>query len=114
MIYYIVWIFQQAGLSESAALTSASIQYALLVVMTVPALLFADKWSRRKTMMIGSFTMAFWLYTEGALMAVYGHAVPGGINGNTTLTWTVDSPKVSKAIIACSYLFVCCFSVTWG
>jgi hypothetical protein len=55
--------------------------------MTIPALLFMDKWPRRRVMMAGSFLMAMWLFTEGAIMAVYGHAVPGGVDGVTTVTW---------------------------
>ena len=39
-------------------------------------------------------------------MAVYGHAVPGGVNGVTTVTWIVPGASPSKAIIACSYLFI--------
>ena len=56
--------------------------------------------------MTGSFIMAVWLFTEGALMATYGHSVPGGLNGVSTVTWVVQSKQASRAIIACSYLFI--------
>ena len=103
-----------AGLSGNFALIAASIQYVINVVMTLPALLFMDRWPRRKVMMIGSFVMATWLFIEAALMASYGHAVPGGLNGISSVTWTVDNHAASKAIIACSYLFIATYATTWG
>lgn len=102
-----------AGLGKNT-LVIASIQYVINVVMTLPALAFMDKWPRRKVMMIGSCGMAIWLFTEGALMASYGHAVPGGLNGVSTVTWTVGNSAASKAIIACSYLFIATYATTWG
>ena len=39
-------------------------------------------------------------------MAVYGHAVPGGFDDVSTVTWIVPGSAPSKAIIACSYLFI--------
>lgn len=82
--------------------------------MTVPAILFIDKWPRRRVMIAGSFLMAVFMFTEGALSAVYGHAVPGGLNGVTTVTWVVPHASASKAIIACSYLFIAAYAPTWG
>lgn len=114
MMYYIVYIFQMAGLSGNFTLIAGSIQYVINVAMTVPALLFMDRWPRRKVMMIGSLLMAFWLFTEAGLMASNGHAVPGGLNGVSSVTWVVDNSSASKAIIACSYLFIASYAVTWG
>lgn len=114
MVYYIVYIFQMAGLTENTTLTAASIQYILMVAMTIPSLLWADKWPRRQTMMVGSFSLTVFLFTESALMAVYGHAVPEGVNGVKTVSWVVDGAVPSRAIIACSYLFVVFFAPTWG
>ena len=84
------------------------------VVMTIPALLLMDKWPRRRVMMAGSFLLAMWLFTEGAVTAVYGHAVPGGVDGVSTVTWIVPHAGASKAIIACSYLFIASYASTWG
>ncbi|KFY45526.1 hypothetical protein V494_00904 [Pseudogymnoascus sp. VKM F-4513 (FW-928)] len=114
MMFYIVYIFQMAGLTGNNALISASIQYIINVVMTVPALLFMDRWPRRKVMMSGSFILAVLLFTEAAIMATYGEPVPGGLNGVPTVTWVVRNKKASKAIIACSYLFIATYAPTWG
>lgn len=103
-----------AGLTGNNTLVAASIQYVINVAMTVPALLFMDRLPRRRLMMSGSFIMAFWLFTEGALMAVYGHSVPGGLNGVSSVTWVVPSKNASRSIIACSYLFIATYACTWG
>lgn len=114
LMYYIVYIFQMAGLTGQNALVSASIQYVINMVMTVPALLFIDKMPRRTVMMAGSLMMAVWLYTTGAVMATHGHVVPGGLNGTAVVTWVVPGTGASKAVIACSYLFVATYACTWG
>lgn len=56
--------------------------------------------------------MALWLFIVGGVMGNYGNAVPS-IQGNSNLTWEVTGPA-SKAVIACTYLFVATFAPTWG
>lgn len=113
-MYYIVYVFQMAGRTGSVALLSASIQYVINVVMTVPALVFVDKLPRRTVMMGGSLMMAVWLFATGGIMAARGHAIPGGLHGSPTVTWEVTDDTSSKAIIALSYLFVATYATTWG
>ncbi|KAK2590457.1 hypothetical protein QQS21_011858 [Conoideocrella luteorostrata] len=113
-MYYITFLFQMAGLSGTNNLTISSIQYIINTVMTVPALLFIDRLPRRKVMMTGSALMAILLFIGGAVMATQGHAVPGGLKGNSTITWVIEGGGASKAIIACSYLFIATFACTWG
>ena len=43
MVYYIVYIFEMAGLTGNNTLVSASIQYVINVITTIPALLFMDR-----------------------------------------------------------------------
>ena len=104
-----------AGLSGNNLLVSSSIQYVINVVMTVPALLFVDRWGRRPTLLVGAALMATWLFANGGILASYGHwAGPGGVGGNTPeASWEVKGPA-SKAVIACSYLFVASYAPTWG
>lgn len=42
MMYYIVYVFQMAGLTGNTNLTSSSIQYVINFVMTIPAILWVD------------------------------------------------------------------------
>ena len=111
MMLYLTYVFQMAGVSGNVALISNGIQYAINVVMTIPALLWVDKWGRRPTLLVGSTFMTIWLFAVAGLMANYGHYYDDP--NNSVVRWTVAGPA-SKAIIACSYLFVASFAPTWG
>ncbi|CAO3563744.1 unnamed protein product [Mortierella alpina] len=113
-MYYIVFIFQGAGITgQNANLQASSIQYVLNVVMTIPAILFIDKWGRRPVLLLGSTFMALWLFLIGGLMGKYGS--PLALDANQTTTWAIQgNDAASRAVIACSYLFVCSFAISWG
>lgn len=111
MMYYLSYVFQMAGISGNIALISNGIQYVINVVMTVPALLYVDRWGRRPTLLVGSTLMTIWLFAVAGLMASYGHY--WGDSGNSVVRWKVQG-HASKAVIACSYLFVASFAPTWG
>ncbi|KAK3816916.1 MAG: general substrate transporter [Linnemannia elongata] len=112
-MYYIVFIFQGAGITgQNANLQASSIQYILNVVMTIPAILFIDRWGRRPVLLIGSTFMALWLFLIGGLMGRFGSPTA---TDNQTTTWAIkDNDSASHAVIACSYLFVCSFAISWG
>lgn len=114
LIYYIVYIFQMAGIQGNTNLAVSSIQYVINVVMTIPALLLLDRLPRRTVMISGSLVMASLLFITAGLMGSYGHAMPDGLDGTATVTWTLDAGGASKAIIACTYLFIATFATTWG
>ncbi|KAF8947867.1 hypothetical protein BGZ47_007535 [Haplosporangium gracile] len=113
-MYYIVFIFQGAGITgQNATLQASSIQYVLNVVMTIPAILFIDRWGRRPVLLIGSTFMALWLFLIGGLMGRFGG--PTTSADNKTTTWAIqNNDPASHAVIACSYLFVCSFAISWG
>lgn len=113
MMYYISYVFTMAGL-EDTLLVSSSIQYVINVIMTIPALLFVDRWGRRPTLLIGAALMMTWLFANAGILASYGHyAGPQGVNGIKEASWEVRG-AASKGIIACSYLFVASYAPTWG
>jgi MFS family permease len=101
-----------AGIADE--LLTASIQYIINVAMTLPAILYLDKFGRRPALLCGSFMMAVWLYTTGALQASYGNPNPDTTDRD--ISWVVprEHSAVSKGIVACSYLFVATFATTWG
>ncbi|MCJ1474843.1 hypothetical protein MMC13_003503 [Lambiella insularis] len=114
MMYYITYVFTMAGLTGNNLLLSSSIQYIINVVMTIPALLYVDRWGRRPTLLIGALLMMTWLFADAGLLASYGQpAPPGGVGGTPEASWSVTGPP-SKAVIACSYLFVASYAPTWG
>jgi len=116
MMYYIVYIFDMAGYSGNANLVSSSIQYVINMIMTIPALIFIDRWGRRPLLLIGAALMMTWLFATAGLLATYSIAQPDGVDGNPNVTIRIPSSNkhAAKAVIACSYLFVASFAPTWG
>lgn len=111
MMYYIVYIMKGAGIGNE--LLTSSIQYIINVALTLPAILFLDKWGRRPSMLLGSFGMMSFLLISGGLQAGYG--MPNPDKTDKSISWIVrDHQSVSKGIVACSYLFVATFATTWG
>ncbi|KAI0533716.1 general substrate transporter [Xylaria digitata] len=111
MMYYVVYIME--GAQIASPLTTASIQYVINVVLTLPAILYLDRFGRRSALIVGAFFMMIFLFISGGLQAVYGQ--PNDGMGDRDITWIVqDKPNVSKGIVAASYLFVATFATTWG
>lgn len=58
--------------------------------------------------------MATWLFANAGILAVYGtDPGPNGVGGIPEASVRV-SGAASKAVIACSYLFVASYAPTWG
>ncbi|KAI7400527.1 general substrate transporter [Hortaea werneckii] len=117
MMYYITYVFAMAGLSGNNLLVSSSIQYVINVVMTVPALIWVDRIGRRPTLLLGSTLMSIWLWCNAGILGGAGEYQPNGIEtdqGRLEVAKILVSGSASKAVIACSYLFVASFAVTWG
>ncbi|KAF2687507.1 general substrate transporter [Lentithecium fluviatile CBS 122367] len=112
MMYYIVYIMKGAGIADE--LLTASIQYIINVALTLPAILWLDRFGRRPALLIGSFLMMSWLFISGALQGAYGNPNPD--TEDNDISWVIpkEHTSVSKAIVACSYLFVASFATTWG
>ncbi|KIK95552.1 hypothetical protein PAXRUDRAFT_32925 [Paxillus rubicundulus Ve08.2h10] len=112
MMYYIVYVFQGAGLTgRRVNLIADSVQYVLNVAFTVPAILYIDRWGRRPLLIAGSILMGFFLCLVGGLQGGYG--AWGNIDGSSV--WIITGHgSVTNAVIVCSYLFVSSFAVTIG
>ncbi|KAK9244438.1 general substrate transporter [Lipomyces tetrasporus] len=110
MMYYIVYIFSSASVENSTR--ASSIQYVVNVVMTIPSILWTDRWGRRPTLLIGSVVMAFWLSLIGGLLMRYGEPNP---IASQPYTWIIiGHPTATRCILACSYLAVATFALSWG
>lgn len=96
-MYYITYVFQMAGQTGSVLLLSSSIQYIINVVMTVPALLFMDRWGRRPTMLIGAALMASFMFINGGLVSSGVHH-PGGFFGTREVTYTLSGSRATALI----------------
>ncbi|KAI7574407.1 hypothetical protein KC343_g23109, partial [Hortaea werneckii] len=113
MMYYIAYIFTMAGYQGNSALLASSIQYIINVVMTVPALLFMDRWGRRPTLLIGAFLMMTFMFANAGMMGATGEVVPNGIDNVKAQSMRVSGAP-AKGLIACTYLFVASYAPTWG
>lgn len=111
IMFYVVLLFKQAGIGDSqeATLLASGINYVINVVMTIPAILFVDKWGRRPTMVAGASFMSIFLWIVGGIMATGDWYV--GDDGK----WAMHiSSSKSNGMVACVYLFVASFATTWG
>ncbi|KAL6903909.1 general substrate transporter [Trichoderma evansii] len=112
MLYYLVYIFNMAGMSGNAALTSSIIQYVIFLVTTGGVLFVIDRMGRRWLLIVGAIICGIIHFTVGAIMAVYGHHVDS-VDGIDILKWQISGPP-AKAVIALCYIFVGVYGVTWA
>lgn len=114
MMYYIVYIFQMAGISGNANLIASSIQFILNSATTIPALLLMDKIGRRPLLLGGALFMMIWQFSVAGLLATYSE--PWADSGNSSVNIRIpDSHRsAARGVIASCYLFVVSFAMSWG
>ncbi|KAL1870004.1 hypothetical protein VTK73DRAFT_2847 [Phialemonium thermophilum] len=112
MLYYLVYIFNMAGLSGNVALTSSIIQYVIFLVTTGGMLPIIDRIGRRWLLVVGAIICMILHFATGAIMVSYGHHVDS-VDGNDILKWEI-SGRPAKAIIALAYIFVGVYGLTWA
>ncbi|RFU25791.1 hypothetical protein B7463_g10559, partial [Scytalidium lignicola] len=97
IMYYAVFLFQQAGISGTAAsLLANGLQGLVLNIFTLPNMYWMDKWGRRIPMIIGGV----------------GHPVYNELTKKTDFTFS--SKAASNATIAFVYIYVMVFALTWA
>ena len=100
-VKYAPLLFAQAGLASSEASFLASGVSAIVIFsVTVPALLFSDKWGRRHSTIYGGLGISFTMFLIGGLYA--GNAVHN------------DSGAGRWVVIVSIYLFIAIFSISWA
>ncbi|BGP41793.1 hypothetical protein JCM10449v2_005784 [Rhodotorula kratochvilovae] len=114
MMYYIVYVFQGAGLTgRRNNLIASGVQYVLHAFATIPAVVWADKWGRRRMAIYGMLFMSTCLFSVGGIMASFGQ--PLSTSSSATVQWSiVGHTNARNAVIVLSYLFVCAFSFSYG
>ena len=78
-----------------------------------------DKWGRRPTLLLGSFAMMSLLLISGSIQGAFGHPVENSKSSSDpqpAITWAMPPNDGSRtnAVVACSYLFVATFAISWG
>ncbi|KAL2836801.1 general substrate transporter [Aspergillus pseudodeflectus] len=111
-MYYVVYIFQQAGMTGDTSLYSSIIQYVIFLVTTGVILPYIDRIGRRLLLISGAIASMALHFAIAGTMATYGNPVDS-INGNENLKWEVKG-AAGKGVIACSYIFVGVYGLTWA
>lgn len=109
--FYLVYVFEMAGLTGQIALILNGVQYIINALVTVPALLYMDRRGRRATLLVGSTFMAIFLFAVAGLMSAYGRYTD--TSSNAVVRWKVEG-LASRAVIASCYLFGAAYSMTYG
>ncbi|KAL9640008.1 MAG: hypothetical protein Q9204_000879 [Flavoplaca sp. TL-2023a] len=101
ILYYAPIIFQQAGItSQKSSFIASGVTAIVIVVVTIPATLKADSWSRRMQTILGGCLISGCLFLIGILYASNAvHQTSGSAR------WVV---------IVTIYAYVISFCVTWG
>ncbi|KAE8368804.1 general substrate transporter [Aspergillus caelatus] len=101
VLYYAPLLFQQAGLASTDASFFASGVSALVIFgVTIPALIWADKWGRRHSTIYGGIGLSVTMFLMGALYA--GNAVHSSTGAGR---WVV---------IVSIYIFAVIYSLSWA
>ncbi|PYH47020.1 sugar porter family MFS transporter [Aspergillus saccharolyticus JOP 1030-1] len=120
-MYYVVYVFDMAGMecqkanekqSGNTTLYSSAIQYVIFLVTTGIILPFIDRIGRRPLLMTGSILCMALHFATAGIMASYGHHVDS-VAGNSNLKWSITGAP-GKGVIACSYIFVGVYGLTWA
>ncbi|KAJ0299615.1 hypothetical protein COL5a_000138 [Colletotrichum fioriniae] len=111
-LYYIIFLFNMAGMSGNVALTSSIIQYVIFLVTTGAILPIIDRLGRRPLLIGGAIICCIIHFTTGAVMKVHGNPVDS-VNGDDNLKWEVTGAP-AKGVIALSYIFVGVYGLTWA
>lgn len=102
-MYYVVYIFQMAGLEGNTNLYSSAIQYVIFLVTTGAMLPIIDRIGRRQLLLGGAIICMILHYTTAGVMAIHGEHVPD-VFGNENLRLRIEGAS-GKAVIALSYIF---------
>lgn len=95
---YAPLLFKQAGLESSPASFFASgVSGIVILMVSVPALLFADKWNRRASALVGGVGLTATMYLIGSIYAAGA--------GQSSARWVV---------VVCIYAYSVIFATTWG
>jgi len=111
MTYYVVYIFEMAGLTGNTGLVSSGIQYAIFIVGTAATFFFIDKTGRRPLLIYGAILMGVCMFVVGGVLGSHGTYLPNGLNGNLSVKIQV-SGSPAYTVIAFSYLLVLVYSLT--
>ena len=111
MTYYVVYVFEMAGLTGNVNLISSGVQYALFIVFTGAVFFFIDRTGRRPLLIYGALGMGICQYVVGGVLGSYGTYVPGGVQGNLNVIVQVTGGP-AHTVIAFAYLLIIIYALS--
>lgn len=111
MTYYVVYVFQMAGLTGNINLISSGVQYALFIIFTGVIFFYIDTTGRRPLLIYGAIAMGTCQFVVGGLLGKYGVIVPGGVDGNANVIIQVTGAPAHTVIAFC-YLLIIVYAMT--
>jgi len=111
MTYYVVYVFQMAGLTGNINLISSGVQYALFIIFTSVIFFYIDKTGRPPLLIYGAIGMGICHFVVGGVLGTYSTYVPGGVGGNLNVIIKVTG-AASHTVIAFSYLLIIIYALT--
>lgn len=107
VLYYAPILFQQAGFtSQRASFLSSGVSGIVMLICTIPAQIWVDRWGRRKPLIYGGAAMAICFIIIGSLYARYGRVESNEV--------TLGSGSAQWVVIVLIYVFVANFSWSWA
>ncbi|RDW72325.1 sugar porter family MFS transporter [Aspergillus mulundensis] len=107
VLYYAPILFQQAGFtSQRASFLSSGVTGIVMLVCTIPAQIWVDRWGRRKPLIYGGGAMAICFIVIGSLYARFGRTEANEV--------TLGSDSAQWVVIVLIYIFVANFSWSWA
>ncbi|XHF98321.1 hypothetical protein AWENTII_001877 [Aspergillus wentii] len=101
VLYYAPLLFEQAGLASSdASFFASGVSAIVIFAVTIPALIWADKWGRRHSIIYGGIGLSITMFLIGALYA-----------GKTVHSTTGPGRWV---VIVSIYIFAVIYSLSWA
>lgn len=111
MTYYVVYVFDMAGVHGNIGLISSGVEYIVFVVGTAATFFFIDRSGRRPLLIYGAIAMGTCMFIVGGVLGTYGTYLPDGLDGNLSVRVRVDG-SAGYAVMAFSYLLVVAYSLT--
>ncbi|KAF2150933.1 MFS transporter [Myriangium duriaei CBS 260.36] len=109
MTYYVVYIFEMAGLTGNVNLVASGVQYALFIIFTTVMFFYVDKIGRRPLLIYGALAMGACHFIVGGLLST--GAKVSEVDNDPNITIQLFGPKANTVIAFC-YLLIIIYALT--
>ncbi|CAO1637647.1 unnamed protein product [Parajaminaea phylloscopi] len=114
VLYFSPIIFKSIWTSQTATFLASGVSGIVLVVATVPALIWVDRWGRKPPMILGGLGMASAFLIIGSLFAAFGRSSPATEFDDGRPHIVLTNSVAKWAVVVLIYAFVAMYSLTWA